>query len=105
MAQVHLRRHTAVDLPPSDRGYEGAPVCIGSSPLTNVAVLSRPSLVTLTLSLLADSILAAQGVARFLLTLASRPALLTPTHTAVANPVAAAVHFALLCSGTYIFGV
>lgn len=78
-------------------------VCIRSRPLTNVAVLSRPSLVTLTLSLLADSILAAQRVASLLLTQSSCPAFLTPTHTAVAYTVATADHFTLLCSRKYIY--
>lgn len=77
-------------------------VCTRWSPLTNVAVLSRPSLVTLTLSLLADSILAAQRVASLLLTQSSRPAFLAPTHAAVAYTVATAVHFTLLCERKYI---
>ena len=68
-----------------------------STRLTNVAVLSRPSLVTLTLPLLADSILAAQRVASLLLAQSPRPAFLAATHTAVAYTVATAVHFTLLC--------
>lgn len=72
-------------------------VCAYWGPLTDVAVLSRPALVALTLALLADAILAAQRVTGLLVAHASCPALLAATHTAVADAVAAAVHLAHLC--------
>lgn len=72
-------------------------MCSWSWQLTDVAVLSRPSLVTLTLSLLADSILAAQRMAGLLLTQRSAPAFLAATHTAVAYTMVTAVHVTLLC--------
>lgn len=68
-----------------------------SWPLTDVAVLSRPSLVALTLPLLADSVLAAQRMAGLLLTQGSAPAFLTATHAAVAYPMVATVHVTFLC--------
>lgn len=71
--------------------------CVSSGPLTDVAVLSRPALVALTLALLADAILAAQRVTGLLVAHTSCPALLAATHTAVADAVAAAVHLAHLC--------
>lgn len=68
-----------------------------SRPLTDIAVLSCPSLVTLTLPLFTHAVLAAQRVAGFLVAHGSRPALLAPTHAAVTDAVAAAVHFTHFC--------
>lgn len=66
-------------------------------PLTDIAVLPRPSLVTLTLPLLTHSVLAAERVAGLLVTHSPRPALLTATHTAEADSITATVHFTHLC--------
>lgn len=66
-------------------------------PLTDIAVLSCPSLVTLTLPLLTHSVLAAQWVAGLLVTQSSCPALLAPTHTTITDAMAAAVHLTHLC--------
>lgn len=72
-------------------------LCARSGPLTDVAVLSRPALVALTLAVLADAVLAAQRVTGLLVAHASCPALFAATHAAVADTVAAAVHLAHLC--------
>lgn len=71
----------------------------GLDPLTDIAVLPCPSLVTLTLALLTHAVLAAQRVAGLLVAHASCPALLAPAHTAVADAMVATVHLAHLCSG------
>lgn len=75
-------------------------VCVCVCVLTDVAVLSGPALVTLTLALFTHSVLAAQRMAGLLVAHASRPALLAATHAAVANTVGAAVHLAHLCRST-----
>lgn len=66
-------------------------------PLTNVAVLPCPSLVTLTLPVLADTVLGAEGMAGLLVTHSSCPALLAATHTAITHSVGPAVYLTHFC--------
>lgn len=74
-------------------------VCVRvCDPLTNVAVLPCPSLVTLTLPVFTNSVLAAQWVAGLLVTHTSSPALLTAAYAAVTHSMAATVHFTHLCN-------
>lgn len=74
-------------------------VCVRvCDPLTNVAVLPCPSLVTLTLPVFTNSVLAAQWVAGLLVTHTSSPALLTAAYAAVTHSMSATVHFTHLCN-------
>ena len=69
--------------------------------LTNIAVLPGPSLVALTLAILANAVLGAEGMTGLLVTHGARPALLAAALPPVAHPPAAAVHGAHLCQHTH----
>ena len=73
-------------------------VCHGWRFLTYVAVFSGPSLVTLTLALLTQSVLGTQRVARLLVTHRPRPALFAATPLPKTHPSAPAVHRTHLCN-------
>ena len=63
-------------------------------------MLSGPSLVALTLAILANAVLGAEGMTGLLVTHGARPALLAAALPPVAHPSAAAVHGAHLCRHT-----